>query len=48
MMNKPWDLKPAICTGAPATIERNATHEKRKGAMPFSLKGKDTVTEWLR
>ena len=48
LMNKPWDLKPAVCTGAPATIGTNASNEKRKPAMPFSLKAKDTVTEWLR
>ena len=48
MMNKPWDPKPAVCTGAPAEIERNATNEKRKPVMPLSLKSKDTVTEWLR
>ena len=48
MMNKPWDLKPAICISAPAKIKKHATNEKRKPARPLSLKSKDTVTEWLR
>ena len=48
LMNKSWDLKPAICISAPAKIKKHATNEKHKPARPLSLKSKDTVTEWLR